>query len=179
MKPFLSFFINYCIIGYLAAQQGLKAEYFNGTNFNEKVATQTDRMIDLSWNDEPPVPGLDPHYCSIRWTGRLTAPETGTYTFSARVDDGIRVWVGGTPCTLIRLRPAAALMNTLEKHQSTPTKGSSTEWAASTKNKWQSPASAFFKSGISLPKIAHPFPFEWSLLDFQFFRTLPTQCRLD
>ena len=41
------------------------------------------------------MPGLDPHYCSIRWTGILNAPVTGTYTFSAKVDDGIRVWVGG------------------------------------------------------------------------------------
>ena len=95
MKPFLSLLLNFCLIGCIVAQQGLKATYYNGTDFNEKVATRTDKMIDLSWNDEPPVPGLNPHDCSIRWTGRLTAPETGTYTFSARVDDGIRVWVGG------------------------------------------------------------------------------------
>ena len=31
-----------------------------------------------------------------RWTGRLLAPKSGKYTFSAKVDDGIRVWVGGT-----------------------------------------------------------------------------------
>jgi outer membrane protein OmpA-like peptidoglycan-associated protein len=41
------------------------------------------------------VPSLNPHDCSIRWTGILNAPKTGTYTFSAKVDDGIRVWVGG------------------------------------------------------------------------------------
>ena len=79
----------------LAQQSTLKAEYFNGTNFEEKVTTRTEANIDKTWNDMPPVPGLDPHFCSIRWTGRITAPETGTYTFSARVDDGIRVWVGG------------------------------------------------------------------------------------
>jgi len=77
------------------AQAGLKAEYFNGVNFDEKVATRVDSKIDMHWNDNPPVPGLDPHYCSIRWTGILNSPETGTYTFSAEVDDGIRVWVGG------------------------------------------------------------------------------------
>ncbi len=82
-----------CVL--VAQQSTLKAEYFNGTNFEEKVTTRTEANIDKSWNDVPPVPGLDPHYCSIRWTGRITAPETGTYTFSARVDDGIRVWVGG------------------------------------------------------------------------------------
>ncbi len=95
MKPVISILLNLLLVGSLIAQQGLKAEYYNGTNFNQKVATLTEPNIDKSWNDIPPVPGLDPHDCSIRWTGRLTAPETGTYTFSAKVDDGIRVWVGG------------------------------------------------------------------------------------
>ncbi len=95
MKPLLSLFLHLAIFGCLAAQSGLKTEYYNGTNFNEMVATSIEPMIDLSWNDEPPVPGLNPHNCSIRWTGILNAPETGTYTFSAKVDDGIRVWIGG------------------------------------------------------------------------------------
>lgn len=79
----------------LRAQHGLKAEYYNGIEFDKKVATRIDDKIDFFWLDKPPVRGLDPNYCSVRWTGRLFAPETGTYTFSARVDDGIRVWVGG------------------------------------------------------------------------------------
>ena len=95
MKPLLSLFLHFAILGCLAAQPGLKAEYYNGTNFNELVAKRVEPMIDLSWNNDPPVPGLDPHDCSIRWTGILNAPKTGTYTFSAKVDDGIRVWVGG------------------------------------------------------------------------------------
>lgn len=94
MKP-LFFLLFNMLAGCLFAQQGLKAVYYNGTNFNQEVATRTESNIDKSWNDVPPVPGIDPHNCSIRWTGRITAPETGTYTFSAKVDDGIRVWVGG------------------------------------------------------------------------------------
>ncbi len=78
----------------LFAQHGLQAEYYNGINFEDKVATRIDDKIDFYWLDTPPVPGLDPNYCSVRWTGRLLSPETGTYTFSAKVDDGIRVWVG-------------------------------------------------------------------------------------
>jgi outer membrane protein OmpA-like peptidoglycan-associated protein len=84
-------FASICI----TAQNGLLAEYFDGTNFNHKVATRIDDKIDMYWNNRPPVDGIDPHECSIRWTGRLQSPKTGTYTFSARVDDGIRVWVGG------------------------------------------------------------------------------------
>jgi outer membrane protein OmpA-like peptidoglycan-associated protein len=95
MKILLSFGLQLAILCCLAAQPGLKAEYYNGTNFEQLVATRTDQNIDLSWNNTPPVPGLNPHHCSIRWTGILSAPVTGTYTFSAKVDDGIRVWVGG------------------------------------------------------------------------------------
>ena len=79
----------------LLSQQGLKAEYFNGIDFNEKIAERIDANIDFYWNDTPPFSGMDPHVCSVRWTGRLKSPESGTFTFSARVDDGIRVWVGG------------------------------------------------------------------------------------
>lgn len=95
MKQLLFFSFQIFLATLLTAQGGLKVEYYNGVEFNEKVATRVDSKIDMSWNDNPPVPGLDPHHCSIRWTGILNAPETGTYTFSAQVDDGIRVWVGG------------------------------------------------------------------------------------
>lgn len=95
MKLVLPLFFHLSLLGFIAAQPGIKAEYYNGTHFDEKVSNRIEPMIDLSWNDNPPVPGLDPHNCSIRWTGILNAPKTGTYTFSAKVDDGIRVWVGG------------------------------------------------------------------------------------
>lgn len=79
----------------LFAQNGLLAEYYDGTSFERKVATRIDNNIDMYWNETPPVRGINPHKCSIRWTGRIKTSETGVYTFSARVDDGIRVWVGG------------------------------------------------------------------------------------
>lgn len=77
------------------AQNGLRAAYYNGTNFNQYLGTQTETQIDYYRDDYPPFPGIDPHNCSVRWTGRLLAPETGEITFKAAVDDGIRVRVGG------------------------------------------------------------------------------------
>ena len=77
----------------LIAQHGLKAEYYNGVNFDEYVTTNYVGNINQSWNYEPPVPGLDPHVCSIRWTGKLVPKTSRDYVFSARVDDGIRVWL--------------------------------------------------------------------------------------
>ncbi len=87
--------VMFCFSLSLTAQNGLLGEYYDGTNFNRLAVSRIDERIDMYWNNHPPVAGIDPHECSIRWTGRLKAPVTGIYTFSARVDDGIRVWVGG------------------------------------------------------------------------------------
>lgn len=77
----------------LYAQQGLKGYYHDGTNFERFVATRIDPNINFLWRNKPPIAGVTPDKCSIRWLGYLTAPETGDYVFSAKVDDGIRVWV--------------------------------------------------------------------------------------
>jgi len=68
----------------LWSQNGLKADYFDGKDFNRYVTTNFVDNIDFYWNKTPPVEGINPHVCSIRFTGRLTPPETGEYTFSAR-----------------------------------------------------------------------------------------------
>ncbi len=77
----------------LNAQQGLKAEYFDGVDLNRLVDVRNVSNIDENWDRYPPVAGLDPHRCSIRWTGKIVPGKTGNYKFSARVDDGIRVWI--------------------------------------------------------------------------------------
>lgn len=77
------------------AQNGLKADYYDGTNFNRFVGTKIETRIDYYWLEIPPFEDMNPSECSVRWTGRLMSPKTGTFKFSARVDDGIRVWVGG------------------------------------------------------------------------------------
>lgn len=76
-------------------EAGLKGEYFNGPNFERKVMTRTDPQVDFSWNWQSPGPGVQREYFSVRWTGKLYAPTSGTYRFSATVDDGVRVWVNG------------------------------------------------------------------------------------
>ena len=74
---------------------GLTGEYFNGPNFEQKVLTRTDPQVNFDWNWQSPGPGVQREYFSVRWTGRLYAPTSGKYRFSATVDDGMRVWVGG------------------------------------------------------------------------------------
>ena len=76
------------------AQPGLKGEYYKGTNFDQKVLTRTDPELSFNWRGSSPASGMPKSYYSIRWTGKLLAPVTGKYGFFAKVDDGIRLWIG-------------------------------------------------------------------------------------
>ncbi len=95
MKKYLLLLLAFLspTLSLLFAQDNLKAEYFNGINFDEYVGTHFVSNIDFYWNQRAPIQGLNPHYCSVLYTGQLKTPRTGDVTFSARVDDGIRVWI--------------------------------------------------------------------------------------
>lgn len=73
---------------------GLQATYYQGENFEKKILTRTDAAIDFDWQMTSPAPGVPAESFSIRWTGYLLAPATGTYTLHATCDDGMRVWIG-------------------------------------------------------------------------------------
>jgi len=64
-------------------KQGLNAAYFNNSNWEgEPLYTQIDDNIDFCWDIDTPDPRLIPGAYSIRWTGFIVAPKTGTYAFS-------------------------------------------------------------------------------------------------
>ena len=87
-----------CFSTLLFSQNGLVGEYYNGTNFEQKILTRTDAKIDFNWSwGVSPGKGVDRSYYSVRWTGELFPPETGQYLFSAKFDDGIRLWVNDVP----------------------------------------------------------------------------------
>ena len=98
MMKKLSLFLSLCLFSFLSilnAQQGLKGEYYNGKNFEQLILTRIDPQVDFDWRrGTSPANGMNPESYSIRWTGRLQVPVSGTYTFSAKVDDGIRFWIG-------------------------------------------------------------------------------------
>jgi hypothetical protein len=74
---------------------GLKAEYFNSTDFKNLALTRTDRSIDFDWNAAAPDAQVNLNNFSVRWTGQVQPRASGTYTFTAVSDDGVRVWIDG------------------------------------------------------------------------------------
>ena len=75
---------------------GLKAEYFNNQELRGPAVTvRTDPDIDFDWGRYNPTPQLTGNHFSVRWTGKLRAPETGKYTLGFTADDGARLYLDG------------------------------------------------------------------------------------
>ncbi|GLB51174.1 glucan 1,4-alpha-glucosidase [Neptunitalea chrysea] len=63
--------------------QGLDAAYFNNHNWEgTPLFVQVDDHIDFNWDIDTPSPAFTMQHYSVRWTGYLKVPETGTYYFS-------------------------------------------------------------------------------------------------
>jgi beta-glucosidase len=84
------------------AERGLKADFFDGTGFNgDPILSRTDRYIDFDWNGAAPVEGISSKSFSVRWTGSLTPPASGTIGFGfsmahcSTCEDAetVRVWL--------------------------------------------------------------------------------------
>jgi len=72
---------------------GLLGTYFSG-DLAGPVLTRVDEKIDFHWGTGAPHPVLGNAF-TARWTGKVLAPATGTYTFQVTVDDGARLWIDG------------------------------------------------------------------------------------
>ncbi len=79
------------------AGTGLKGEYFDNTNFINLKLTRTDQQLNFDWGTGSPDPLLGADTFSVRWSGQLLVPETGSYTFSTLNSDGARLFINGVP----------------------------------------------------------------------------------
>jgi hypothetical protein len=76
---------------------GLRGEYFDDQNLTSLKMTRIDPNVNFDWGTGSPDASIDADCFSVRWTGQLTVPSTGTYTFQVVTDDGVRLWVDGQP----------------------------------------------------------------------------------
>lgn len=76
-----------------ATGTGLYGEYFNRKDFTERELSRIDATVDFDWGSGSPDPSIIEYTFSVRWTGWIQAPATGTYTFTTLSDDGVRLWV--------------------------------------------------------------------------------------
>lgn len=74
---------------------GLQGDYYAGTSLSgSPITSRTDPNVHYTWSGSP-APGVPPTNWSARWTGTLTPPITGAYTFGLTSDDGSRLLING------------------------------------------------------------------------------------
>ncbi|MCD6421725.1 GH92 family glycosyl hydrolase, partial [bacterium] len=75
-------------------EQGLKAEYFNNRNLQgEPAVVRIDPQINFDWKQGSPGRGIRSDEFSVRWTGQLIPPISGTYQLGMTSDDGVRLFL--------------------------------------------------------------------------------------
>jgi len=75
---------------------GLSGLYFaNRTLSGAGVLVRTEN-VDFNWGNGAPANGVPADNFSVRWTGQVLAPSSGSYRLQTSSDDGVRVWLNGT-----------------------------------------------------------------------------------
>jgi beta-glucosidase len=74
---------------------GMKGEYFDNMKLSgNPLLIRIDSNIDFSFGTNSPAPGIPEDQFSIRWTGKIIAPDT-VYHIGTSCDDGARLYVDG------------------------------------------------------------------------------------
>lgn len=78
-------------------KKGLKGNYFSNSNLNGNPAFERqDEQLNFKWTLYSPDPvKLQPDNYSVRWTGKLQAPDSGKYQLGLRGNDGFRLFLNG------------------------------------------------------------------------------------
>ncbi|RYY01659.1 MAG: hypothetical protein EOO53_16840 [Gammaproteobacteria bacterium] len=83
-----------CTSGFIG---GITGSYFNNkTLTGTATGTRLDTSINFDWGSGAPgVSTVGADNFSVRWSGSIRAPVTGSYIFQTISDDGVRLWVNG------------------------------------------------------------------------------------
>jgi len=74
---------------------GILGQYYSGTNLAGTPVTVIDPQVNVPQNGNGGPFNLGNDF-SVRWTGNLNIPTSGTYTFTTTTDDGVRVYLDGS-----------------------------------------------------------------------------------
>lgn len=84
-------------LNFSTLQNGLKGEYYKGTDFTEYTSYRIDNSIDFNWGkDKAPIIGLNHDFYSVRWSGYLVPSYNEIYKLITKSDDGVRLYINGT-----------------------------------------------------------------------------------
>lgn len=77
---------------------GMIGQYFSGRAFDEFFFARQDEKVEFDWGSGSPGEGVPNDVFSVRWVGYFQPPHSEgeqSYTFRARRDDGVRIYLGG------------------------------------------------------------------------------------
>lgn len=84
---------------FAADVHGLRGEYFEDANQNGLFddtagqVTRVDTMLKFDWDKYSPYPSIPVDHFLARWTGQVSVPTSGAWSFGAASDDGVRIWI--------------------------------------------------------------------------------------
>lgn len=90
--PFAPTTLGAGLTGTYFSQGGTARAYFSGTS-----AQRIDSTVDFDWaSGTTGVTGIGSDDFSVRWTGLIRVPTTGSYNFRTQSDDGVRLYINGS-----------------------------------------------------------------------------------
>jgi len=74
--------------------EGLRGEYYASHDAQGPIMVRQDKAIQFNWGEGSPGQGIGADNFRVRWTGKIRAPQTDTYRFSAMIDDSLQIKIG-------------------------------------------------------------------------------------
>jgi mono/diheme cytochrome c family protein len=72
---------------------GLVGRYYNGMALAGNPLLTRNEAVNFDWGSNAPGAGVPANLFSVRWTGTITIPTSGSYRFRTVSDDGTRLWL--------------------------------------------------------------------------------------
>lgn len=76
-----------------ATGSGLYGEYFDNKDLTARRLVRNDATVNFDWGSGSPDPAIGSDGFSVRWSGWIQAPVSGSHQFHTVSDDGVRLWV--------------------------------------------------------------------------------------